>query len=153
MILLEAAQMALTAIVVGIVLGVVYGWAGAQALLGSANQGLLIAPTLPVGLLAGLAVTAASWPAPPPSSRPPRDLDHPGRGARRALSRAPSRAPSRARSRAPSRRDTRKSPRHPRIHGCLGDLWVSRRRRSAQAVGAGDRGQSSRTAPFVAISF
>jgi len=59
MILLEATQMALTAIVVGVVLGVVYGWAGAQALLGSANQGLLIAPTLPVPLLLGLAVTAA----------------------------------------------------------------------------------------------
>ena len=51
--------MALTAIVVGVVLGVVYGWVGAQALLGSAAQGQLIAPTLPVPLLVGLAVTAA----------------------------------------------------------------------------------------------
>jgi len=59
MILLEATQMASTAIVVGVVLGVVYGWAGAQALLGSANHGLPIAPTLPVPLLVGLAVTAA----------------------------------------------------------------------------------------------
>jgi len=59
MILLEAAQMAVTAIVVGVVLGTVYGWAGAQALLGSANQGLLIAPTLPLPLLVGLALTAA----------------------------------------------------------------------------------------------
>nr|WP_254281405.1 ABC transporter permease [Frigoribacterium sp. VKM Ac-2836] len=58
MILLEATQMALTAIVVGVVLGVVYGWAGAQALLGSANRGL-IPPSLPVPLLVGLAVTAA----------------------------------------------------------------------------------------------
>ncbi|ROS57784.1 ABC transporter permease [Frigoribacterium sp. PhB24] len=58
MILLEATQMALTAIVVGVVLGVVYGWAGAQSLLGSANGGL-IAPALPVPLLVGLAVTAA----------------------------------------------------------------------------------------------
>ena len=59
MILLEATQMALTAIVVGVVLGVAYGWVGAQALLGSAAQGQLIAPTLPVSLLVGLAVTAA----------------------------------------------------------------------------------------------
>jgi putative ABC transport system permease protein len=58
MILLEATQMALTAIVVGVVLGTVYGWAGAQALLGSANGGL-IAPSLPVPLLLGLAATAA----------------------------------------------------------------------------------------------
>jgi putative ABC transport system permease protein len=59
MILLEATQMALTAIVVGVALGVVYGWAGAQALLGSVNDGALIAPTLPVPLLVGLALTAA----------------------------------------------------------------------------------------------
>ena len=59
MILLEAAQMAVTAIVVGVVLGTVYGWAGAQSLLGAANQGMLIAPTLPVPLLVGLALTAA----------------------------------------------------------------------------------------------
>ena len=60
MILLEATQMAATAVVLGVVLGVVYGWAGAQSLLGSIEGGGgLIAPTVPVPLLVGLALTAA----------------------------------------------------------------------------------------------
>jgi putative ABC transport system permease protein len=59
MILLEATQMASTAVVVGVVLGVVYGWAGAQSLLGSIEGGGIIAPAVPVPLLVGLALTAA----------------------------------------------------------------------------------------------
>ncbi|WP_423919716.1 FtsX-like permease family protein [Frigoribacterium sp. 2-23] len=59
MILLEAAQMSVTAVAVGVVLGIGYGWAGAQALLGSAGQGALLPPSLPVGVLVGLAITAA----------------------------------------------------------------------------------------------
>ena len=55
MILAEAAQMTVAAVLVGLVLGVVYGWAGAQAFLGTAAQGRLIAPGISVPLLVVLA--------------------------------------------------------------------------------------------------
>lgn len=59
MIVVEAAQMSVTALVVGLVLGVSYGWVGAQSLLGSFN-GVpeLVPPTIPVVLVAVLAVAA-----------------------------------------------------------------------------------------------
>lgn len=38
MILIESAQMTITATVVGLLLGLFYGWAGAQALLGSVSR-------------------------------------------------------------------------------------------------------------------
>lgn len=53
-VLLEAAHITITALVVGLVLGVVYGWAGAQSLLGSVpvdpaapSVGNLVAPAVP----------------------------------------------------------------------------------------------------------
>lgn len=59
MIIVEAAQMSATAVVVGLVLGVAYGWVGAQSLLASFN-GLpeLVPPTIPWILVAVLAVAA-----------------------------------------------------------------------------------------------
>ena len=53
MVLLEAAHITITAVVVGLVLGIGYGWAGAQSLLGSistsfgAPAGALVAPAVP----------------------------------------------------------------------------------------------------------
>ena len=44
MVLLEAAHIAIAALVTGLVLGVVYGWAGAQSLLGSVSFDLDGAP-------------------------------------------------------------------------------------------------------------
>jgi putative ABC transport system permease protein len=60
MVLLEAAQMTVAAVLLGLLLGVVYGWAGAQALLGSAADGELVAPQVPGVLLVALAVAAAA---------------------------------------------------------------------------------------------
>lgn len=59
-IMLESAQYSIAAVGVGLVLGVFYGWAGAQSLLGSiyASPGL-VAPTVP-WLLVVLLVVAAS---------------------------------------------------------------------------------------------
>jgi putative ABC transport system permease protein len=68
MILSESAQLTLTAVVLGIVLGGFYGWAGAQSLLGSLTGGPgLVFPSIPWVILAvviagGAALTAiASW--------------------------------------------------------------------------------------------
>ena len=66
MVLAESAQLTFSAVVLGLVLGAVYGWAGAQSLLGSASEGIVIPgmPWLAIGLvvLAGAAITAiASW--------------------------------------------------------------------------------------------
>ena len=91
MVLLEAAHITITATATGLLLGVVYGWAGAQSLLGSV-------PTNPDALPVGTFV----WPAVPfwPVARdrrrdrgahprrggradPARDPRRPGRGARR----------------------------------------------------------------------
>lgn len=66
MVLAESAQLTFSAVVLGLVLGAVYGWAGAQSLLGSASEGLVIPgmPWLSLALivLAGAVITAvASW--------------------------------------------------------------------------------------------
>jgi putative ABC transport system permease protein len=56
----ESAQLSITAILVGLILGVGYGWAGAQALCGSIDgvPGLVL-PVVPVWLLAAVVVAAA----------------------------------------------------------------------------------------------
>ena len=68
MILSESAQLTLTAVLLGIVLGGFYGWAGAQSMLGSLNGAPgLIFPAVPWVILAvvvggGALLTAiASW--------------------------------------------------------------------------------------------
>ncbi len=58
MIVAEAAQMTVASLVVGLVLGIVYGWAGAQSLLGSVPGGGLIVPAVPWQLLLTVAVAA-----------------------------------------------------------------------------------------------
>ena len=60
MVLAESAQLTIAAVVVGLVLGTFYGWAGAQSLLGSLN-GLpgIVVPAIPVVLLIGVVVAAA----------------------------------------------------------------------------------------------
>jgi putative ABC transport system permease protein len=60
MIVSEAAQLTITAVLVGLVLGIGYGWAGAQSMLRSmyGSPGL-VAPTVPLVLLAVLVVCAA----------------------------------------------------------------------------------------------
>jgi putative ABC transport system permease protein len=61
MILAEAAQMAVAAIAVGLVLGTVYGWAGAQSLLGKVTGASgIIAPDVPWQLLVGAVVVAGA---------------------------------------------------------------------------------------------
>lgn len=60
MILAESAQLAVAAVLVGLVLGVLYGWAGAQSLLGSINGSPgLIVPVVPL-LLIGIVVAGAA---------------------------------------------------------------------------------------------
>lgn len=66
MVLAESAQLTFSAVVLGLVLGAVYGWAGAQSLLGSATEGLVVPgmPWLSIVLVvaAGAIITAiASW--------------------------------------------------------------------------------------------
>jgi putative ABC transport system permease protein len=66
MVLTESAQLTFSAVVLGLVLGAVYGWAGAQSLLGTATEGIVIPgmPWLVIALvvLAGAAITTiASW--------------------------------------------------------------------------------------------
>ncbi len=66
MVLAESAQLTFSAVVLGLVLGAVYGWAGAQSLLGSATEGVVIPgmpwPAIGVVVLTGAAITAiASW--------------------------------------------------------------------------------------------
>lgn len=59
MILAESLQVTIAGAVGGLVLGIGYGWAGAQALLGSRSGVGLIAPTIPVPMLAILVAAAA----------------------------------------------------------------------------------------------
>ena len=60
MILAESAQLTVAAVLVGLVLGVLYGWAGAQSLLGSINGSPgLIVPVVPL-LLIGIVVAGAA---------------------------------------------------------------------------------------------
>ncbi|WP_336652205.1 MULTISPECIES: ABC transporter permease [unclassified Leucobacter] len=54
MVLVESAQMTLTALGFGLLLGVFYGWAAAQSLLGS--QAGLMVPTVPWPIIGGVAV-------------------------------------------------------------------------------------------------
>jgi putative ABC transport system permease protein len=57
MILAESAQLTIAAVVVGLVLGTFYGWAGAQSLLGTMNGGPgFVPPVLPLGLLVAVVV-------------------------------------------------------------------------------------------------
>jgi len=70
MIVAESAQLTVASVITGLVLGTIYGWAGAQSLLGSLPGGGLIAPAIPwlVFLIAAvaaaaLALTAAIAPA------------------------------------------------------------------------------------------
>lgn len=59
MILAESAQLTAASVLVGLVLGVFYGWAGAQSMLGSINGSPgLIVPTVPL-LLVGIVIVAA----------------------------------------------------------------------------------------------
>lgn len=66
MILTESAQLTCAAVLVGLVLGTFYGWAGAQSLLGSSGAGFVL-PTVPPILLvlvaagAALLTLVASW--------------------------------------------------------------------------------------------
>jgi putative ABC transport system permease protein len=67
MVLAEAAQLTVAAIAVGLVLGIGYGWAGAQSLLGSISG--IVAPVVPgwliaVVILAAAVLTAAASVAP-----------------------------------------------------------------------------------------
>jgi putative ABC transport system permease protein len=59
MIMIESAQMSLTAVGIGVVLGTGYGWAGAQSMLGSIPGGGFLAPSVP-WLLVALAVIGAA---------------------------------------------------------------------------------------------
>lgn len=61
MIVAESAQMTIAAVGTGLVLGIAYGWAGAQSLLGQLNEGpALVWPSVPWPLLAALVVGAAA---------------------------------------------------------------------------------------------
>lgn len=57
MILAESAQMAITSVVTGLVLGTFYGWCGAQSLLGSVSKSLVM-PSMPLPLAVLLVVAA-----------------------------------------------------------------------------------------------
>ena len=61
MILAESAQLTAASVLVGLVLGIFYGWAGAQSLLGAINGGPgLIVPTLPLVVIGVIVVAAAA---------------------------------------------------------------------------------------------
>ena len=64
MVLLEAAHVTVTAVVLGLALGAVYGWAGAQSLLGSISlneqrSGSLVLPDVPWATVVGIVVATA----------------------------------------------------------------------------------------------
>jgi len=59
MIVAEAAQMSVAAAGVGLILGVFYGWAGAQSLLGSVEGSGFVPPSVPWALLVTVAAAAA----------------------------------------------------------------------------------------------
>jgi putative ABC transport system permease protein len=59
MVVLESAQLTVTAVLLGLVLGTFYGWAGAQSMFGSLAGGAVLMPTLPLWLVGGLALAAA----------------------------------------------------------------------------------------------
>ena len=61
MIIAESAQLTLASVVVGVTLGSLYGWAGAQATFGSINGSPgIVVPGIPVPLIVGLIVMAAA---------------------------------------------------------------------------------------------
>lgn len=60
MVVAESAQLTLAAVFTGLVLGALYGWIGAQSLLGSIRGGGLVAPALPWPYLAAVALSAAA---------------------------------------------------------------------------------------------
>ncbi|KAA9108513.1 ABC transporter permease [Microbacterium rhizomatis] len=66
MVLLEATHITVAAVLTGLVLGIGYGWAGAQSLLGSLRlnpdapaHGTLVAPAMPLPVLGAMVVAAA----------------------------------------------------------------------------------------------
>ncbi len=59
MVLAESAQITAASVLLGIVLGVFYGWVGAVSLLGSVAHGVLVAPAIPWWIIVGLVVAAA----------------------------------------------------------------------------------------------
>src|SRR5690606_7805464 len=60
MILAEAAQLTVTAVLVGLVLGAGYGWAGAQSMFGSlTSQPALVVPVVPGWLVVAVVAAAA----------------------------------------------------------------------------------------------
>ena len=60
MILAESAQLTIAAVLVGLLLGTFYGWAGAQSLLGSISGGAgIILPSVPIAVLVVVVVSAA----------------------------------------------------------------------------------------------
>ena len=60
MIVAESAQYTLASVMVGLVLGTFYGWAGAQSLLGSINSGAgIMVPGIPIPFVLGVVVLAA----------------------------------------------------------------------------------------------
>ncbi len=60
MIVVESAQMVLAAIGLGLLLGVLYGWAAAQSLLASLLDTGLVLPTLPLPILGGVVLGGAA---------------------------------------------------------------------------------------------
>lgn len=60
MVLAESAALSIAAIVIGLVLGTIYGWAGAQTMLGSAQGATFVVPAIPPLYVAGLVVVAAA---------------------------------------------------------------------------------------------
>ncbi|MBY6414740.1 FtsX-like permease family protein [Rhodococcus sp. BP-252] len=59
MIVSESAQMVIASMGFGLLLGIVYGWAAAQSLLGSIAQSGITVPTLPWAVIAGTVLCAA----------------------------------------------------------------------------------------------
>jgi putative ABC transport system permease protein len=60
MIVAESAQLTIAAVVLGLVLGTLYGWSGAEAMMGSNRiSGGIIAPTFPPALIVVIALAAA----------------------------------------------------------------------------------------------
>lgn len=60
MILAESAQLTVASVLTGLVLGTLYGWVGAQSLLGTIPGGGLLAPVLPWTFLVSIVLAAAA---------------------------------------------------------------------------------------------
>jgi putative ABC transport system permease protein len=59
MVLAESVQITAASVVLGLMLGVFYGWVGAVSLLGSVAHGVLVAPAIPWWIIGGLVIAAA----------------------------------------------------------------------------------------------